>query len=74
MIDGLAEFDEERLVVELLAVLVAQVEGVDHRVAERHDLGSDVLAALELTGDFDPDEILEEVDEQFVETIYLLVG
>ncbi len=44
------------------------------KIAERDDIPADICAELELPADFDHDELLEQVDQQFVETIYLLVA
>jgi putative nucleotidyltransferase with HDIG domain len=38
------------------------------------DIPEDIMDLIELRADFDHDEVLEEVDQQFVETIYLLVA
>lgn len=42
-------------------------------IAEHDDIAADLKALIELPADFDHDELLDEVDRQFVETIYLLV-
>lgn len=44
------------------------------KIAERDDIPQGVCDDLELPADFDHDALLEEVDQQFVETIYLLVA
>ena len=43
-------------------------------IAEHDDISADIKELIELPDDFDHDELLEEVDLQFVETIYLLVA
>jgi putative nucleotidyltransferase with HDIG domain len=43
-------------------------------IMERDDIDESVVALSEIPADFDRDEILDEVDRQFVETIYLLVA
>lgn len=43
-------------------------------IAEHDDIAADIKALIELPADFDHDELLNEVDRQFVETIYLLVS
>ena len=42
--------------------------------AERDDIAADIKGLIDLPADFDHDELLEEVDIKFVETIYLLVA
>ena len=42
--------------------------------AETDDIAADIRELIELPADFDNDELLEEVDQKFVETIYLLVA
>lgn len=43
-------------------------------IAETDDIPADIMEMIELPTDFDHDKLLEEVDQQFVETIYLLVA
>jgi len=43
-------------------------------IAEQDDIPEDIMALIELPEDIDHDEVLEEVDQQFIETIYLLVA
>jgi len=43
-------------------------------IAEEDDIPADITELIELPADFDHDELLDEVDQQFVETIYLLVA
>ena len=42
-------------------------------IAEHDDIAADLKALIELPAEFDHDELLDEADRQFVETIYLLV-
>lgn len=44
------------------------------KIADSDDIPADICAELELPVDFDHDALLEQVDQQFVETIYLLVA
>ena len=43
-------------------------------VAEHDELSPSISELLDLTADIDPDALLEEVDQQFIETIYLLIA
>ncbi|MFT4581279.1 MAG: putative nucleotidyltransferase with HDIG domain [Gammaproteobacteria bacterium] len=43
-------------------------------IAQHDEIPSDVNELLQLPEDFDKDALLEEVDQQFIETIYLLVA
>jgi hypothetical protein len=42
-------------------------------IAEHDDITAEIKALIELPAEFDHDELLDEVDRQFVETLYLLV-
>jgi putative nucleotidyltransferase with HDIG domain len=43
-------------------------------IAEHDKLSPSISELLDLTADIDPDALLEEVDQQFIETIYLLIA
>lgn len=43
-------------------------------IAPQDKIPEDVSALLQMPADFDRDELLQQVDEQFIETIYLLVA
>ena len=42
-------------------------------IAEHDDITAEIKALIELPAEFDHDELVDEVDRQFVETLYLLV-